>query len=137
MERDHDLVLLTNVPLAAAALVRQVYRDWGQRAQIEHGYRFEQEAGLDVEDMRVETLERMRRVFLLVLLSAQFIGHIDRHWNAHAVCWLRLLSSKLDLASDRDGLYVLLRGISAVWQTAATTTFALNHPFPAENSICE
>ena len=131
-ERDHDLVLLTNVPLENVNLVRQVYSDWRQRAQIEHGYRFEQEEGLDVEDLRVETLERMWRVFLFVLLAAQFVCHIDRTWNAHAVRWLRLLGGKLDLDSDCDGLYILLRGIAAVWQAAATMTFVLNHPFPAE-----
>lgn len=132
----HDLVLLTNVPVESIALVQQVYADWRQRSQIEHGYRFDQEAGLDVEDMRVETMERMRRLFLFVLLAAQFVCHIDRNWNAHAVRWLRLLGGKLDLESDRDGLYILLRGISAVWQTAATMTFVTNHPFPAEFPTC-
>lgn len=135
-ERDHALVLLTNVPLESIAIVQQVYADWRQRAQIEHGYRFEQEEGLDVEDLRVETLERMRRLFLCVLRAAQFVCHIDRTWHTHAVRWLRLLGGKLDVESDRDGLYILLRGIGAVWQAAATMTFALNHPFPAENSIC-
>jgi hypothetical protein len=135
-ERDHDLVLLTNVSLETADCVRQVYADWRQRGQIEHGYRFEQEEGLDVEDLRVETLERMRRLFLFVLLAAQFVCHIDRTWNAQAVRWLRLLGGKLDVPSDRAGLYILLRGIGAVWQAAATMTFALNHAFPAENSIC-
>lgn len=135
-ERAHDLVLLTNVPLESIAVVQQVYADWRQRGKIEHGYRFAQEAGLDVEDMRVATMERMRRLFLFVLLAAQFVCHIDRNWNAHAVRWLRLLGGKLDLESDRDGLYVLLRGISAVWQTAATMTFVLNHPFPAEIPTC-
>lgn len=134
-ERDHDLVLLTNVPLEDAETVREVYSDWRQRGQIEHGYRFEQEQGLDVEDLRVETLERMRRLFLFVLLAAQFVCHIDRNGNAQAVRWLRLLGGKLDLASDRDGWYILLRGIAAVWQAAATMAFALNHPFPAEISI--
>ena len=134
--RDHDLVLLTNVPLESKTIVQQVYADWRQRGQIEHGYRFDQEAGLDVEDMRVETIERMRRLFLFVLLAAQFVCHIDRQWNAQAVRWLRLLGGKLDVASDRDGLYVLLRGISAVWQTAATMTFVTNHPFPAEIPTC-
>ena len=130
--RDYDVLLLTNVPLDSTTVVQQVYADWRRRGQIEHGYRFEQEAGLDVEDMRVETVERMRRLFLFVLLAAQFVCHIDRTWNRQAVRWLRLLGGKLDLESDRDGLYVLLRGISAVWQTAATLTFATNNPFPAE-----
>jgi hypothetical protein len=131
-ERAHDLVLLTNVPLESIAVVQQVYADWRQRSQIEHGYRFDQEEGLDVEDMRVETLERMRRLFLFVLLAAQFVCHVERKWNAHAVRWLRLLGGKLDLESDCDGLYILLRGIGAVWQAAATMSFALNHPFPTE-----
>lgn len=126
----HDLLLLTNVPLRTAAQVRQVYQDWRLRGKIEHGYRFDQEQGLDVEDLRVETLERMRRLFVLVLLAAQFIGYIDRTWAQPAVRWLRLLGGKLGLKSDRNGPYVLMRGISAVWQTAATLTFSASHPFP-------
>lgn len=126
----HDLLLLTNVPLRTAAQVRQVYQDWRLRGKIEHGYRFDQEQGLDVEDLRVETLERMRRLFVLVLLAAQFIGYIDRTWAQPAVRWLRLLGGKLGLKSDRNGPYVLMRGISAVWQTAAILTFSASHPFP-------
>lgn len=130
VERQHDLILLTNIPLPDPRTVRQVYGDWRQRSFIEHGYRFDQEEGLDVEDMRVETLERMRRLFILVLLAAQFICAIARSWAPVAVLWLRHLGGKLGLRSDRDGLYVLMRGISAVWQTAATLTFLANHPFP-------
>ncbi|HKZ70555.1 MAG TPA: hypothetical protein VJ020_10780 [Anaerolineales bacterium] len=129
-QRQHDLVLLTNIPLLEARIVRQVYGDWRQRSRIEHGYRFDQEEGLDVEDMRVETLERMRRLFILVLLAAQFICAIGRTWSPAAVIWLRQLGGKLGLSSDRDGLYILMRGISAVWQTAATLAFLANHPFP-------
>lgn len=84
-ERAHDLVLLTNVPAESIAVVRQDYADGRQRAPIEHGYRFDQEEGLDVEDMRVATLERMRRLFRFVLLAAQFVCPIDRNWNVHAV----------------------------------------------------
>ncbi len=130
--RDHDLILLTNVPLKNAETVRQVYSDWRQRGNIEHGYRFEQEEGLDVEDMRVETLEHMRRLFVLVLLAAQFVYHIGRTWTRTAVRWLRQLGGKLGLKSDCDGPYVLMRGISAVWQTTATLTFATHHPFPRD-----
>jgi hypothetical protein len=131
-ERQHDLILLTNIPLPDARVVRHVYGDWRQRSYIEHGYRFDQEEGLDVEDMRVETLEprSVRRLFILVLLAAQFICAIGRTWAPVAVLWLRQLGGKLGLRSDRDGLYVLLRGISAVWQTAATLAFLANHPFP-------
>jgi hypothetical protein len=130
---DHDLILLTNVPLENASTVRQVYADWRQRGNIEHGYRFDQEEGLDVEDMRVETLEHMRRLFVLVLLAAQFVYYIGRTWARVAVRWLRDLGGKLGLKNDRDGPYVLMRGISAVWQTAATLTFAHHHPFPRDS----
>jgi hypothetical protein len=130
VEWQHDLILLTNIPLRDARMVRQVYGDWRQRSFIEHGYRFDQEEGLDVEEMRVETLERMRRLFILVLLAAQFICAIAQTWSPVAVLWLRQLGGKLGLRSDRDGPYVLMRGISAVWQTAATLAFSANHLFP-------
>ena len=132
VERDHTLVLLTNVSLDTVACVRQVYADWRQRSDIEQGYRFDQEDGLDVEDMRVETLERMRRLFILVLLAAQFVCAIARSWPPAALVWLRTLGGTLGLKQDRNGLYVLLRGISAVWQTDATLTFLAHHPFPKE-----
>jgi hypothetical protein len=59
---------LTNVPLRSAPDAQTVYTDWRYRPQIEHSDRFEQEDGLDVEDLRVRQLERMRHRFLLVLL---------------------------------------------------------------------
>ncbi len=132
-EDGHNLILLTNVSLEQAETVRQLYADWRQRGNIEHGYRFEQEDGLDVEDMRVETLERMRRLFVLVLLAAQFVYYIGRTWTVAAVNWLRKLGGKLGLKGDSDGPYVLLRGLSAVWQTLATLTFLAYHSFPRDS----
>ena len=134
---DHDLILLTNVPLKKASQVRQVYRDWRLRGKIEQGYRFEQEEGLDVGDLRVTTLERMRRLFVFVLLAAQYVSYIGRTWSSSAVKWLRILGGKLGLKNDLNGLYVLMRGLSAVWQTVATLQFALTNPFSIENSRCE
>jgi len=127
---DRELVLLTNVPIHTAADAKAVYREWRYRPQIEHTYRFEQEDGLDVEDMRVQTLERMRRIFVLVLLAVLFVYHIAHAWPQHMVLWLRHLGGKLGLAQDLDGPYVLLAGIGAVFLTAATLTFATRHPFP-------
>jgi hypothetical protein len=46
------------------------------------------------------------------------------------VTWFRRLGGKLDRASDRDGLYLLLRGLSALWQTLVTLTWAVIDPFP-------
>ena len=87
-------------------------------------YRFDQEQGLDVEDMRVQTVERMRRVFVLVLLAALFVYHIAQTWPHQAVLWLRRLGGKLGLNTDADGPYILLAGISAVLVTVATLCYA-------------
>ena len=123
-------MLLTNVPIRSAADARTVYTDWRYRPQIEHSYRFDQEDGLDVEDMRVRKLERMRRLFLLVLLAAMFVYHLGLAWPEPAVRWLRCLGGKLGLRIDRDGPYLLLAGIRAVFVTAATLAFAAHYPFP-------
>lgn len=127
---NRTLVLLTNLPIRSEALAKEVYSDWRLRGRIEHGYRFDQEQGLDVEDMRVQTLERMRRLFALVLLAAQFVFYLMKHWPTKAVLWLRRLGGKLGLTTDRDGPYILLRGLSAVWQTVATLSWTAIQPFP-------
>ncbi len=127
---DRTLVLLTNIPLLDDPTIRQVYGDWRLRGRIEHGYRFDQEQGLDVEDLRVQTLEHMKRLFALVLAATQLVFHILHHWPAQAVYWLRKLGGKLGLPSDRDGPYILLRGIAMVLLTNATLSFAAISPFP-------
>lgn len=133
---DRELVLLTNIPVRTAADAQIVYTEWRYRPRIEHTYRFDQEAGLDVEDMRVQTLERMRRVFVLVLLATLFVYHIAHAWPQRMVLWLRRLGGKLGLTSDLDGPYVLLAGISAVFVAAATLAFAAQYPFPREGRTC-
>lgn len=127
---DRDLALITNVPIRTAEDAETVYTQWRYRPQIEHTYRFDQEDGLDVEDVRVQTLERMRRIFALVLMAALFVYHIADVWPQRMVLWLRRLGGKLGLDSDRDGVYVLLAGIRAIFVTAATLAFANEHAFP-------
>jgi hypothetical protein len=127
---NRQLVLITNVPLATMPIVQQVYNDWRLRTRIEHGYRFDQEQGLDVEDMRVHTVDRMRRLFALVLLAAQLVFVIAVYWPPKAVLWLRQLGGKLGLSCDRDGPYWLLHGIAAVITTTMTLSFTFLHPFP-------
>lgn len=128
---DAPLVLITNVALTTEATIQSVYYDWRLRGRIEHGYRFDQEQGLDVEDMRVHTVERMRRLFALVLLAAQVVFVIAAHWPAEAVLWLRQLGGKLGREEDRDGPYWLLKGIAAVIISAMTLSFVFLHPFPS------
>lgn len=130
---DRTLVLLTNVPLLQIADVRQVYHDWRLRTRIEHGYRFDQEQGLDVEDMRVQSLEAMQRLFVLVLAAAQFVFYLINTWPPRAVLWVRSLGGKLGLANDLDGPYLVLRGLSALIQTLVTLSFASISPFPHQD----
>jgi hypothetical protein len=80
--------------------------------------------------MRVQTLERMRRIFALVLLAALPVYYIAHAWPQPMVLWLRHLGGKLGLRSDLDGPYVFLAGISAVFLTASTLAYAAQHPFP-------
>jgi hypothetical protein len=129
-DKDRTLTLMTNVPLLTIADVRAVYNDWRLRPRIEHGYRFDQEQGLDVEDMRVQTLERMKRLFILVLAAAQFVFYLIDSWPESAVQWIRSLGGKLGLGNDLDGPYLVLRGLAALFQTAVTLSFLALHPFP-------
>jgi hypothetical protein len=131
--KQHDLVLLTNVPILTARDAETVYTQWRCRPQIEHTYRFDQEAGLDVEKLRVRTLERMRRIFVLLLIAALFVYHTAHSWPQSAVLWLRRLG-KLGSTSDLDGPYLLLAGIRAVLVSATTLAFASQHPFPRDGA---
>jgi hypothetical protein len=130
--KDRTLVLLTNVPLLSVNEARRVYDDWRLRSRIEHSYRFDQEQGLDVEAMRVQTLERMKRLFFLVLAAAQFVFYLIDTWPQPAVRWLRQLGGKLGLSNDLDGPYLVLRGLSAIFKTVATLSFLLLYPFPRQ-----
>jgi hypothetical protein len=78
----------------------------------------------------------MRRLFMLVLVAAQLVFSIMHQWPAKAVLWLHQLGGKLGLSSDRDGPYILLRGLSAVIQTIATLSFLAIHPFPHQEFNC-
>jgi len=133
---NRQLVLITNIPLTSIPIAQQVYTDWRLRTRIEHGYRFDQEQGLDVEDMRVQTVERMRRLFAIVLLAAQIVFAISEQWPPKAVLWLRQLGGKLGFSTDRDGPYWLLQGISAVIVASMTLSFAFLHPFPFQEFTC-
>jgi hypothetical protein len=133
---NRQLVLITNIPLTNVSAVQQIYNDWRLRTRIEHGYRFDQEQGLDVEDMRVQTVDRMRRLFAVVLVAAQIVFIISEQWPPQAVLWLRQLGGKLGIPTDRDGPYWLLQGISAVIVSSMTLSFAFLHPFPFYEITC-
>ncbi len=127
---DRDIGLLTNRLIQTVADAEVVFVTWRCRPDIEHTYRLDQEAGVDVEDLRVQTLEHMRRVFFMVLAAAAFLYHIDQTWQPEALHWLRSLGGKLGQLSDLDGLYLLLDGIAAVLSTTATLAFVRVNLFP-------
>jgi hypothetical protein len=131
---DRDIGLLTNRPIQTAADAQAVFITWRCRPQIEHTYRLDQEAGVDVEDLRVQTLEHMRRVFFMVLAAAAFLYHVNQTWQPETLHWLRSLGGKLGQLSDVDGLYLLLDGIAAVLSSTATLAFARANPFPRPKS---
>jgi len=133
---NRQLVLITNIPLTSVAAMQQVYNDWRLRSRIEHGYRVDQEQGLDVEDMRVQTVDRMRRLFAVVLIAAQIVFVVSEQWPPRAVLWLRQLGGKLGIPTDRDGPYWLLQGLSAVIVTCMTLSFSFLHPFPFQEFTC-
>lgn len=112
------LVLFTNRPTPGALEAQQVYRDWRYRPTIEHLYRFIQEDGLDVEEIQVQTLERQRRTFVLVLAAALFVLRVPGLWRPETVTFLRALgSSTAGTAMDRQGPYEILMGLHRVFST--------------------
>jgi hypothetical protein len=131
-----QLVLITNIPLVSLPIVQNVYNNWRLRTHIEHGYCFDQEQGLDVEDLRVQTVERMRRLFAMVLLATQLVFVLAVRWPPKAVLWLRQLGGKLNRPSDRDGMYWLLQGLAAVITACMSLSFAALHPFPFQEFTC-
>jgi hypothetical protein len=50
--------------------------------------------------MRVQTLERMQKLFVLVLAAAHFVFHLMERWPVEAVQWLRKLGGKLEVGMD-------------------------------------
>jgi hypothetical protein len=136
LDLGRQLILLTNIPIDDEPTARMVYSEWRMRPQIEHTYRFDQERGLDVEDMCVRTVERLRRLFVLVLLATLFVYHIGKAWPRPAVIWLLNLGGKLGLPLDADGPYILLAGIAAVFMAARTITHVCHHPFPRSAMTC-
>ena len=129
-EAGRRLVLATNVALDSLGIVQQVYTDWRLRGRIEAGYRFDQEAGLDVEAISVQAVDAMGCLFALVLGAAQFIFYLMEQWPPAAVKWLRELGGKLGVKHNRDGPYIFLQGLVALYQTWLTLSFVGITPFP-------
>ena len=103
------------------------------RPRIEDGYRFDQEQGLDVEDMRLQSLDRMRKLFILVLLAAQFVFYLLDTWPPKAIRWIRDLGGKQGVVADRDGPYIFLWGLVSLCKTLLTLSHLSVNPFPHQS----
>jgi uncharacterized membrane protein len=130
---NRQLVFITNVPLVDLEMVQQVYNDWHLRTRIEHGYHFDQEQGLDIEDLRVQTVERMRRLFAMVSLAVQIVFVISTRWPPKAVLWLRHVGRKLGISSDRNGLM----GSCRDWLLSSRLPFFGGCSQMARGKICQ
>jgi hypothetical protein len=129
------LVLFTRRPVTCALDAQQVYRDWRYRPMIEHLYRFIQEDGLDIEEIQVQTLERQRRTFVLVLAAALFVLRVPGVWRPETVAFLRALgSSTAATAMDRQGPYEILIGLHRVLSTLSLLS-ALAHGAPMQAEL--
>jgi hypothetical protein len=72
-EEDRTLVLLTYIPITYPAEAQLVYDQWRHHTPLSISITSSRkEAGLDVEDIRVQSLEVIRRLFVLVLLMVFF-----------------------------------------------------------------
>ena len=100
-------------------------------ARIEHGYRFDQEQGLDLEDLRVPhprtNAPHFRpgaRSSSVRLFPSPGIG-LPRRCSGCENSAASLVSRP-----TRNAGTILLRGLSAVWQSAATLSLLSILPFP-------
>ena len=125
------LGLLTNREVLSLKQAQDVYRDWRLRHRIEDGYRFEQEAGLNVEQVMVYSLEGMQRMFVAVLWAMHFITHILASWPKEVLVWLQWLGGQIPPTRRRNGLYRLLWGLGRLWLAFSTLHLILYHPPPS------
>jgi len=130
-EEGRLLGLLTNRKVADLAAAQRVYQDWRQRHRIEDGYRFEQEAGLAIEQVMVHSLEAMQRMFVAVLWAMHFLTHILSDWPREVIVWLQWLGGQIPSTRKRNGLYRLLWGLGRLWLTSATLHLISTHSPPS------
>jgi hypothetical protein len=130
-EREERLFgLLTNRKVLTLEQAQGVYQDWRLRHRIEDGYRFEQEAGLDIEQVMVRSLEGMQRMFVTVLWAMHFIAHILARWPQEVLVWLQWLGGQIPPTRRRNGLYRLLWGLGRLWLAFSTMRLITHHPQP-------
>jgi hypothetical protein len=127
--QERDLVLLTNILIRHKADAQMIYSDWRPPAHRAH---LPLRPGGWLADQRHPRLNPGAHAPLIYPGFAR--GAVRLSPRCHLAPSSRPLASpsrgKVGQHWDLDGPYVLLAGISAVWITAATLTFATQEPFP-------
>ena len=70
------------------------------------------------------------------MVIVHIVFYLIDTWPPQAVLWVRYLGGKLGLTNDLDGPYLVLRGLSAIIQTAVTLSFLSICPFPLQEFTC-
>ncbi len=85
-----------------------------------------------VEMLQIRDLEAMRVMFGLVLVAAQFVYSLLTQGSSDLVGWLRELGGASGYKHERrNGPYILLQGLAALYQTLTTLSLAWYKPFIA------
>ena len=125
------VLVVINRPVSRGHDAWQVYREWAQRGKIEPFYRFQQEDGLEVELILQHKLERFRRLWLVILMAACFVIHLEHGWSPVLIQWIRAVgSSVVGTAMDRHGRYLLLWGLQRIFDGAALLEWIRIRPPP-------
>jgi hypothetical protein len=108
------LWLLTNAPIPDLDAAIALWWQFRTRPHIEHLFRLLQERGLDIEDIRLRTQERIEKLVAVVWAAAQFLWQLSLTIAPAARRWLRRLGGTTDDKRGGNGLYLLLYGLSAL-----------------------
>lgn len=101
--------LLTNLAVEGAKQAQGVVELYRKRWRIEELFRL-LKTGLGLEEFQVESLARIRKVIAILLGLAVFLWEVRREGGPFKTFLLQL-GGKLGLKSERDGPYLLLRGL--------------------------
>ncbi len=101
--------LLTSLPVRGREEAARVVEAYRRRWEVERFFRL-LKRGLGLETFQVRGLARIRKVVAVLLGLAVFLWEVERLGGPFKGFLLRL-GGKLGLPSERDGPYLLLRGL--------------------------
>ena len=108
------LWLLTTVPVLDLDAAIALWWQFRTHPPIEHLFRLLQERGLDIEDIRLRTQERIEKLVAVVWAAAQSLWQLSLSFAPAARRWLRRLGGGADDKRGSNGLYLLLYGLFAL-----------------------